>query len=311
MIFRFIKANQLGKIILLIVTIATAAKLFFKVPKVVVETYSFFPYFSEWGWQDGGWLGKVLAFCIVLLIFYSLWKINDTHKLLQINSAAMVWCCLTTLLFFPLVLTNLIFLLANLLLAIVLHQLLFLYQAKQGKGALFLFGLLISATSLLVLPFSFYLLLLLMVFILLRPFDLRELLLGSLGFILPLYWVGSLFFLRHGEVIINDYAWNQQLGELKGLFNTRFIVLSLLGIVLAGRVLTSSKMIVRIKSQLQMLNSAVLISLLIMGFLMDWSVISVMLGVVAIYFASLYESMNKAWMLDALLIPLWIIGMIL
>lgn len=247
--------------------------------------------------------------CIVASLLVML-RINANHRFVDRSSYPFTVFLFIGLTSLPEFLLHPELLFTTFLGILVIYLLLEIYNQPSISGIIFKSAIICSFASLFYLPSIFLLLLILVSISIFRPFTLRNFLLVLIGFGLLYFYLYSLSYIFNWSLNFPDEL-NLQDGEfITNLFqknNLGLLGMFVLALVSMANVFSMrQKLIVRQRNQLAVIFIAWLIYFGISLFSSFSDTLLMLLSLSSIFFLFFYHSIKKQWILDSLLIIIFI-----
>ena len=252
------------------------------------------------------WLCFLFEFVCIIGSLLIMVRINSNHRFVDRMSYPLAVFLFIGLTSHPQVLLHPEVLFSGFLGVLVVYLLLEIYNQSNISGIIFQSAVICSVASLFYLPSIILVVLILVGLSIFRPFELRSLLLILIGFALLYFYLFSLTYIFDWELNF-PVNLNPQVGEsilkLPNEKNFGLLGIVVLVIVSMGRLYSMrQRLIVRQRNQLAVMFIACMFYFGIGLFFGFSDTLLMLLSLSSIFFLFFYNSINKKWIVDSLLI---------
>lgn len=253
----------------------------------------------------------LLGFSLFLCCYWLMTFLNSKLKLVERLGTKAVMLYLAFILCFPFSLLNLSSLLASLLCFISLGLLLNIYNQKSVLSLLFWSSFLLGVASILFYPAALFFILVFATMTIFRPFEIRNIFISIIGFLLPLFYLNSIFYLFEipiEYVNIRDKGLKFIVFNDLSIYSTgRILLFTTVALLSISVILNRRKMVVRQQNQMLVLFLYLLFSFALKLFISLELLVLLILPPIAFFILLFYQKLARKWILNIYLLLVFLL----
>ena len=271
------------------------------------ETVGWYNWSSNWPQL----LKLIISLASSLSLLLLLKSIASTYRFIQSKTVALEFFYWLFLIALPSSLMLPMNAVASLFSGLMLYVLLQIHNQNSVIGLVFLASLLASVASMISIYFVAFYILVIITVLLLRSFNLKNVIVLILGFILPYFYYFGIAYLLNYQIQVKGYQF-LQIRDLNLNFDLQTLTLSTIALISVFSIFYAlfkiQKLIVRQRNQIVVISLYLLVSIII-AILFTPAIMIIPIASAASFFFNLYyQGLNRKWIVDSVILSIWLMA---